>query len=80
MPRLGARASPGRAWRLWAVWHSQEAAEPSGGAPPLPEVHELYGGPPPKWVHSTAVPLTMQVGPHYVLTFVILEKLRLLAR
>jgi hypothetical protein len=39
VPELGACASSGGAWRLWAARHSQEAAGPQG-AQPLPRVLE----------------------------------------
>ena len=39
-PQLGASASSGRAWRLWAAQHSQEEVGPLG-AQLLPRVLEL---------------------------------------
>ena len=40
MPQLGSCASSGRAWRLWAARHSQEAANPLR-TQPLPRLLEL---------------------------------------
>ena len=40
VPQLGSCASSGRAWRLWAAWHSQGEAW-SLGSQPLPRVLEL---------------------------------------
>ena len=36
VPQLGSCASSGRAWRLWAARHAQEAAVPLGAQPVLP--------------------------------------------
>ena len=33
-PQLGSCGSSGRAWRLWAVQHSQSGVQPLGGQPP----------------------------------------------
>ena len=40
VPQLGSCAASGRAWRLWAAWHSQEEADPLVRQPP-PRVLEL---------------------------------------
>ena len=40
VPQLGAGASSGRVWRIWAAWHSQGEARPLGSQP-LPRLIEL---------------------------------------
>ena len=55
-PQLAPCASSGRAWRLWAAWHSQDEAQPQG-APPPPRV---LGRAASKGRSPVTLPLTLQ--------------------